>query len=166
MFDRGLLFNEAHQLLLVRLCLFTFLQPLNTYPLDSALISTHMSLLKFFLLALLLYLSPSQRTADAREKDTVTVVITTELGNIKVGLYAKKAPITVQNFLRYVDSGFYNGGIFHRTVKLDNQPGKNVLIEVIQAGINPDSARRAESFSPIPLERTNKTGLHHRNGTT
>ena len=124
-----------------------------------------MSLLKFFLLALLLYLSPSQRTADAREKDTVTVVITTELGNIEVGLYAKKAPITVQNFLRYVDSGFYNGGIFHRTVKLDNQPGKNVLIEVIQAGINPDSARRAESFSPIPLERTNKTGLHHRNGT-
>lgn len=124
-----------------------------------------MSLLKFSLLAFLLYLSPSQRTSDAGEKDTVTVVITTELGNIEVELYAKKASITVQNFLRYVDGGFYNGGIFHRTVKLDNQPGKKVLIEVIQAGINPDSVGGKEGFPPIELERTNKTGLHHKNGT-
>jgi peptidyl-prolyl cis-trans isomerase A (cyclophilin A) len=96
-------------------------------------------------------------------RDTTALIIETELGNIEVELYAKQAPLTVQNFLRYVDGGFYNGGTFHRTVKLDNQPGKKVLIEVVQAGINP--AREKESFPPIKLERTNKSGLHHKNGT-
>jgi peptidyl-prolyl cis-trans isomerase A (cyclophilin A) len=100
---------------------------------------------------------------QAHLQDTTAVIIETELGNIEVELYAKHAPLTVQNFLRYVDDGFYNGGIFHRTVKPDNQPGKKVLIEVIQASINP--AREKESFPPIKLERTNKSGLRHKNGT-
>ena len=96
-------------------------------------------------------------------RDTTSVIIETELGDIEVDLYAKQAPLTVQNFLRYVDGGFYDGGVFHRTVKLDNQPGRDVLIEVVQASINPE--REKESFPPIKLERTNKTGLRHKNGT-
>jgi peptidyl-prolyl cis-trans isomerase A (cyclophilin A) len=47
-------------------------------------------------------------------------------------------------------------------VKLDNQPGKNVLIEVVQAGANP---AKGAGFPPITLERTNDTRLMHRNGT-
>lgn len=44
------------------------------------------------------------------------VVIETTKGKMKVELYPDKAPITVQNFLSYVDSGFYNGTIFHRVI--------------------------------------------------
>jgi len=40
----------------------------------------------------------------------------TNMGNFKVELYADKAPITVGNFIKLVDSGFYNGLIFHRVI--------------------------------------------------
>jgi peptidyl-prolyl cis-trans isomerase A (cyclophilin A) len=76
-----------------------------------------------------------------------------------------RAPVNAANFLKYVDGGFYNGGVFHRTVTLkpDNQPQNTVKIEVIQAGINPD--RKKEELPAIPLERTAKTGLAHKDGT-
>ncbi|HEY7516095.1 MAG TPA: peptidylprolyl isomerase [Vicinamibacteria bacterium] len=74
-----------------------------------------------------------------------------------------RAPKTAANFLRYVDDGRYDGGRFHRTVRLDNQPGKNVLIEVVQAGVNPTLARK--DYPPIALERTKDTGLRHLDGT-
>jgi cyclophilin family peptidyl-prolyl cis-trans isomerase len=45
------------------------------------------------------------------------VRLTTNQGVIEIELYADKAPITVKNFLGYVDSGFYNGVIFHRVIK-------------------------------------------------
>jgi cyclophilin family peptidyl-prolyl cis-trans isomerase len=45
-----------------------------------------------------------------------TVLIKTSLGDIKVELDAERAPGTVKNFLAYVDSGFYNGTIFHRVI--------------------------------------------------
>jgi cyclophilin family peptidyl-prolyl cis-trans isomerase len=44
------------------------------------------------------------------------VVLSTSLGDITVELFADKAPITVKNFLEYVDAGFYNGTIFHRVI--------------------------------------------------
>ena len=44
------------------------------------------------------------------------IIIKTTLGNIIVELNEKKAPITVQNFLQYVEEGFYNGTIFHRVI--------------------------------------------------
>ena len=69
------------------------------------------------------------------------------------------APVTAANFLRYVDHGLYDGGRFHRTVTLANQPDSVVKIEVIQAGINP--ARESEEFAPIALERTTTTGIKH-----
>ena len=118
--------------------------------------------------------------------ETVDVVIETPTGNITVRLETEKAPITAANFLSYVDRGFYVGGRFHRTVRLDNQsnaglrievtdlgiadsgaakplPNDQVPIEVIQGGIN--LARRAEQGPPIPLERTSLTGLRHLDGT-
>lgn len=92
----------------------------------------------------------------------VRVLLETELGAITIEVDSARAPLTAANFLRYVDAGFYDGGVFHRTVKLDNQPDKKVKIEVIQAGAN--SARKNDGFPPIPLERTNKTGLAHTDG--
>jgi peptidyl-prolyl cis-trans isomerase A (cyclophilin A) len=98
--------------------------------------------------------------ADAR---TIRVVIQTEEGNIDVELYPDKSPVTVANFLRYVDAGFYEGGRFHRTVKPDNQPNNRIKIAVIQAGVNPEKSKK--EFPPIKLERTSQTKLAHKDGT-
>ncbi len=95
-------------------------------------------------------------------QDNVQVRIETGMGNIDLELYPLKAPLTVENFLKYVDGGFYSGGRFHRTVTMDNQPNNEVLIEVIQAGVNPE--RTEELFPPIDLERTNETGMLHTDG--
>jgi len=44
------------------------------------------------------------------------VVLTTTLGEIELELDEAKSPITVKNFLQYVDDGFYDGVIFHRVI--------------------------------------------------
>jgi peptidyl-prolyl cis-trans isomerase A (cyclophilin A) len=93
----------------------------------------------------------------------VTVLIATELGEIRIVVSPDHAPRTAANFLRYVRAGHYEGGRFHRTVRLDNQPGKDVLIEVIQAGVAPRF--ESEAFPPVPLERTSVSGLRHLDGT-
>jgi peptidyl-prolyl cis-trans isomerase A (cyclophilin A) len=97
------------------------------------------------------------------DEGTIGVILATERGEIELALDPRHAPVTTANFLRYVDRGFYDGGVFHRTVKPDNQPDKKFKIEVIQAGINP--ARAKEDGVPIALERTRKTGLQHLDGT-
>src|SRR5215471_16070441 len=92
----------------------------------------------------------------------VRVRVQTELGDIVIEVDPVKAPLTTANFLKYVDGGHYDGGMFHRTVKMDNQPESTVKIEVIQAGVNPDRAR--EGFASIALERTSVTGILHKDG--
>jgi peptidyl-prolyl cis-trans isomerase B (cyclophilin B) len=44
------------------------------------------------------------------------VKLTTNFGDITIELYAEKAPITVANFISYVEKGFYDGVIFHRVI--------------------------------------------------
>jgi peptidyl-prolyl cis-trans isomerase A (cyclophilin A) len=91
----------------------------------------------------------------------VKVVIETSLGNIEAEIDAVHAPASAANFLKYVDAGLYDGGVFHRTVKPDNQPNNDVKIEVVQAS----RARGSKGFEPVPLERTSVTGLSHKDGT-
>lgn len=103
-------------------------------------------------------------TVQAQEKTTsVRVRIETEIGDIVAEVYPDRAPITTTNFLRYVDSSYYNGGSFYRTVRADNQPNNPARITVIQGDIHPWFSNF--SFPPIKLERTSQTGLRHRNGT-
>ena len=92
------------------------------------------------------------------------VLIQTEIGDIEVEIDSKRAPVTSENFFKYVDAGHYNGGRFHRTVKIkpDNQPDKTIKIEVIQAGVNPDKSKM--DSPPVKLERTSVTGLKHLDG--
>jgi cyclophilin family peptidyl-prolyl cis-trans isomerase len=52
----------------------------------------------------------------AKEDATPVVVIDTSYGEIKVELWGEKAPVTVKNFMRYVDEGFFDGTIFHRVM--------------------------------------------------
>jgi len=93
---------------------------------------------------------------------TVRVKVQTELGDIVLEVDQAKAPATAANFLRYVEAGHYDGGTWHRTVKMDNQPESAIKIEVIQAGVNADRAK--DGFPAVALERTNKTGLLHKDG--
>jgi len=88
----------------------------------------------------------------------VVVEIETAMGNLLVALSGDRAPGTVENFLRYVDAGLYAGGVFHRTVRMDNQQQSPVKIEVIQGGPKPGAK---QSFEPVKLERTTRTGLKH-----
>jgi len=98
----------------------------------------------------------------SNQNNFVHVVIQTELGDIEVAIDSVNAPNTSVNFLKYVDEGFYSTGSFYRTVKLDNQPDNDVLIEVIQGGINREY--RDKQFPPINLERTNQTHVKHEDG--
>lgn len=93
----------------------------------------------------------------------VVVVLETEKGVIEIEVDRARAPGTAQNFLRYVDAGLYDGGVFHRSVRPDTEPRADVPIQVIQARMNAE--RRREGFAPIPLERTSVTGLRHLDGT-
>jgi cyclophilin family peptidyl-prolyl cis-trans isomerase len=63
----------------------------------------------------LLCLAPSDARAQSAGAKPV-VVLTTSLGEIELELDEAKAPITVRNFLQYVDEGFYDGTIFHRVI--------------------------------------------------
>ena len=108
------------------------------------------------LLAALVLAGPSPTPSVER------VLLKTGAGDVELEVDRARAPVTAANFLRYVDAGHYEGGRFHRTVRLTNQPQNKVKIEVIQGGAA--SAREAEAFPPIPLERTNLTGLRHSDG--
>ena len=91
------------------------------------------------------------------------VVVHTELGDIEIEVDTARAPGTAANFLKYVDARHFDAGTWHRTVKMDNQPDNQIKIEVIQAAVNPDKVK--DGFPPIPLERTNTTGILHKDGT-
>ena len=81
------------------------------------------------------------------------VVLTTSYGDIEIELNAEKAPISTQNFLKYVDSGFYNGTQFHRVI-----PGF-----MVQGGGFDADMRQKDTNAPIKNEADN--GLHNVRGT-
>jgi peptidyl-prolyl cis-trans isomerase B (cyclophilin B) len=55
-------------------------------------------------------------TGAENKKGNPVVVLETSKGNIEIELYPDKAPLSVQNFLWYVDNKFYDGLIFHRVI--------------------------------------------------
>lgn len=107
----------------------------------------------FWLIVLLCMLRPV--LAD----EIVEVVMVTSEGPIEIALYADKAPVTVNNFLRYIDAELLNGGSFYRVVTHENDNGKPA-IEVIQGGMGRDK----QEFLPIEHETTRQTGILHTDG--
>lgn len=81
------------------------------------------------------------------------VIMETSKGNIEIELYPEKAPITVENFLKYVDNNFYSGLVFHRVIS-------GFMIQ--GGGFNPDGTQK-KTLPPIKLE-SNK-GLSNLTGT-
>ncbi len=85
--------------------------------------------------------------------DHPRVVMKTTLGTIVLELDRSRAPVTVENFLRYVREGFYDGTLFHRVI-----PGF-----MIQGGGMEPGMRRKETHPPIRNEAGN--GLKNLAGT-
>ena len=92
------------------------------------------------------------------------VLITTPLGDITVEVLRDRAPVTSDNFLRYVDEGLLDDTAFFRTVTMENQPSLDVKIEVIQGGTTPKDAAYPSTYPPIEHETTETTGLSHVDG--
>ena len=111
--------------------------------------------LRFLILSLLLIFAISYG------QSTVKCLIKTSEGDIHIKLYQKKAPITVANFLRYVDANLYSGSSFFRTCTPENEAERTIKIEVIQGGDIPENS----GFEPIVIETTTKTKIKHKNGT-
>jgi peptidyl-prolyl cis-trans isomerase A (cyclophilin A) len=88
------------------------------------------------------------------------VVITTSLGAMTLELYADRAPITVANYLKYVDRKLFDGATFYRASKPPGQAANDY--GTIQGGLqnNPKKV-----LPPIAHESTLKTGLKHLDGT-
>jgi len=68
------------------------------------------------LLTACVFLFSFYQTGNARETSPKVLMKTTK-GDITLELYPDKAPITVENFLEYVDNKFYDGTIFHRVIE-------------------------------------------------
>jgi peptidyl-prolyl cis-trans isomerase A (cyclophilin A) len=117
-------------------------------------------MIRVLIAAVAIIAGAAPQTPESRH--TTIVAFETEKGTIEMEVDGVHAPITAANFLKYVDAGFFNGGIVNRSVRPDNTVRHDVEIQVIQFQIDP--ARRREQFPPIPLERTSVTGLKHVDG--
>jgi len=94
-------------------------------------------------------------------QDQVKCLIDTSLGEIEIELYQNKAPVTVHNFLQYVDSTSYKNSSFFRVCTPENEAEREVKIQVIQGGNIPEDKQQP----PIKIETTVETQILHKNGT-
>ncbi|MFK7865324.1 MAG: peptidylprolyl isomerase [Pseudohongiellaceae bacterium] len=112
------------------------------------------------LLSSLLLLILTSYPAAAQEFEvTDKVTFETSMGAFEIELYGNAAPVTVDNFLKHVDGGYYDSAEFYRIVTEANDNG-SPKIEVIQGGLNEGES----PFPPIVHESTNLTGILHTDG--
>ena len=100
---------------------------------------------------------------SCNQNTTIPISIYTELGPIIIELYSDEAPITVNNFLKYVDEGRYKDFHFYRVVHFENQPQNDIKIEVIQGGLGFDEHNL--ELEGIQHETTEISNIKHLNGT-
>jgi peptidyl-prolyl cis-trans isomerase B (cyclophilin B) len=94
-------------------------------------------------------------------EDRPKVVIETSMGDIEVELWPDRSPRTVENFLQYVDDGFYEGTIFHRVIPnfmvqgggLDRDLNKKRTRRPIQ---NEATAEKKNERGTLAMARTTK----------
>jgi cyclophilin family peptidyl-prolyl cis-trans isomerase len=91
--------------------------------------------------------------SDAEDAVTARVQFDTTMGTFVVGLYGNATPITTENFLRYVDDGFYDGLIFHRVIP-------DFMIQ--GGGFDDGMTAHTPSYPPITLEIAD--WIHHTPG--
>jgi len=81
------------------------------------------------------------------------IILSTGMGEVTIELFDVEAPVTVQNFLQYVDDGFFDGTIFHRVIP----------DFVLQGGGFTADMKQKETRPPIQNEAGN--GLKNKRGT-
>jgi peptidyl-prolyl cis-trans isomerase A (cyclophilin A) len=91
--------------------------------------------------------------------DLERVEMVTELGTITIDLFHRQAPITVKNFMRYVETRRFDGMAFYRAMKLNWGTQPNGIIQTGLRGLS------TKVFPPIAHEPTNVTGIKHLAGT-
>jgi peptidyl-prolyl cis-trans isomerase A (cyclophilin A) len=87
--------------------------------------------------------APADTADDAEDAVTARVRFVTSMGTFVVGLHGNAAPVTTDNFTRYVDEGFFDGLIFHRVIA-------GFMIQ--GGGYDETLTRRAPAHPPIALE--------------
>jgi len=92
---------------------------------------------------------------DSTQKPVV--VLDTSLGAITLELYPDKAPITVENFLKYVDEGFYDNLIFHRVIPGFMVQGGGMTDQMVEKSVG--------KHRPIKNESSNRNRLSNDRGT-
>ncbi len=92
-------------------------------------------------------------TGQENQVSSPQIVMETSKGEIVLVLYPDKAPLTVKNFINYVDAGFYNGTIFHRVI-----PGF-----MLQGGGFSQNMQKKTTMKPVKNEADN--GLKNDRGT-
>ena len=86
------------------------------------------------------------KSAPKKQDNTnINLLMKTNIGEIKLELYPDKAPVTVENFILYVKSNFFNGLIFHRVI--DGF--------MIQGGGFDENMHQKETQAPIKIESDN-----------
>ncbi len=86
--------------------------------------------------------------AAASAQENPVVVMETSMGSIVIELWEDRAPVTVENFLRYADSDFFDGLVFHRVI-----PGF-----MIQGGGMDENLAQKSTHDPIVNEARSDTG--------
>jgi cyclophilin family peptidyl-prolyl cis-trans isomerase len=97
--------------------------------------------------------TPTVSDEKAKAGPNPHVVMDTSMGAITIELNRAKAPITVDNFLKYTDDGFYNGTIFHRVMD-------NFMIQ--GGGFEPGMTQKK---TRKPIQNEAKNGLKNKRGT-
>ena len=111
------------------------------------------------LLSLLLaspILAQTTTASPAPAKDVVEVALDTSVGRIVLALDKARAPVTTANFLKYVDSGRFNGESFYRAMNFPGGGG------IVQGGITSDGRKL---YPAIAHEPVSQTGIKHVAGT-
>jgi cyclophilin family peptidyl-prolyl cis-trans isomerase len=91
------------------------------------------------------------------------VVMETSMGTIKIELDPEKAPITVKNFLEYVDARFYDGTVFHRVIPDFMIQGGG--FEPLKDVRTPDEFQAKEKKTREPIKNESLNGLSNVRGT-
>jgi peptidyl-prolyl cis-trans isomerase A (cyclophilin A) len=102
-------------------------------------------------------LAAAASAGAARAQDQVRVAVKTAKGTITLQLEAAKAPVTVKNFLRYVDARLLDRSSFYRASHVPNAPDHGL----VEGGLRGDPKK---VFKPIAHESTARTGLTHKDG--
>jgi len=106
--------------------------------------------------------------------ETKTVKLETSMGNIVIELNEQAAPITVKNFLGYVEEGFYDGTIFHRvmpgfmiqggglTAEMEEKQTREAIINESDNGLKNERGTIAMARKPHPDSATVQFFINHR----